>query len=219
MNKIHTSLRDYLVPTYMKQVDASHYHALKYSFPGRWVSYYHQLRTILNAEPKTALEIGVGEGVVGAYLRKNTDIRYTSLDIADDLGADVVASVEKTPFPDGSFDVVCAFEVLEHLPFEKFEGALEELKRISRKRIIISLPHFGPPILFCFKLPFLPEIRWALKIPYPRRHVFHGGHYWEIGKRGYSSKKIRKIIKKHFTILEEFIPFENQYHHFFVLKA
>lgn len=84
--------------------------------------------------------------------------------------------------------------------------------------MILSLPHFGPPIKLSFKIPFLKEIKIAFKISYLVKHKTNGEHYWEIGKRGYQSSKIRKIIKRYFKIKKEFIPFENQYHHFYVLE-
>lgn len=201
-----------------KQVDKEHYAFERYGYPERWASYYYQLREILACAPKEVLEVGVGDGVLGAYIRRNTSIRHQSMDIAEDLRPDMVGSVERIPAPHHSFDLVCAFEVLEHLPFEKFEGALRELKRVARKNVLLSLPHFGPPVKFSLKLPLLPEIRFAFKLPFPRTHVFGGEHYWEIGKRGYPPAKIRAIIGKHFTIKKEFVPFENQYHHFFVLE-
>jgi hypothetical protein len=112
---------------------------------------------------------------------------------------------------------LCA-EVLEHLPFEKFEKCLQELRRVSKKYVVLSLPHFGPPIKLSFKVPLFKEIKMALKIPFPTKHKFNDEHYWEIGKQGYPASKIRKILKKYFKIKKEFIPFENQYHHFYILE-
>lgn len=202
----------------MKQVDKSKYKFHSYCGQDRWSSYYHQIDEILKLNPKNILEVGVGDGVLRSYLKNNTDIEYRNLDIAEDLRPDVVGSVEHIPFPDNSFELVCAFEILEHLPFDKFEKSLREIKRVSKKDVIISLPHFGPAVKFSFKIPFIKEVKVAFKIPYLRRHTFNGEHYWEIGKRGYSPKKIRNSLEKYFTIKREFIPFENQYHHFFVLK-
>lgn len=201
----------------MKQVDKTAYQFFSYAHPGRFVSYYHQLAEALTLNPESILEVGVGDGVFRDYLKNNTNVPYTSVDVAGDLSPDVVGDVTKLPFKDGSFDVVCAFEVLEHLPFEKFDQALTELDRVSKRAVVLSLPHFGPPVKFLFKLPFFPEITLAFKIPFPRKHVFNGQHYWEIGKRGYSPQKIRGILKKYFTIEKEFVPFENQYHHFYIL--
>lgn len=200
-----------------KQVDKSAYTFTKYCYPERWASYYYQLREVIAQNPSSLLEVGGGDGVFREYIKTNTDIAYQNLDIAEDLNPDVVGSVEQIPLPDRSVDMVVAFQVLEHLPFEKFEQTLSELGRVSRGAVIISLPHFGPPITCSFKVPFLPEFRFAFKIPFPRKHTFNGQHYWEIGKRGYSAGRIRGIIRKHFSIKKEFVPFENQYHHFYVL--
>lgn len=201
-----------------QQVDKNAYDFSQYAHLGRFVSYYHQLAEVLDLNPESILEVGVGDGVFRDYLKSNTAISYTSVDIAYDLHPDVVGDVTKLPFKDGSFDVVCAFEVLEHIPFERFEGALIEIHRVARKMVVLSLPHFGPPIKFLFKIPFLPELSFAFKIPFARKHIFNGQHYWEIGKRGYSPQTIRNIIGKYFIIKKEFIPFENQYHHFYILE-
>ncbi len=202
-----------------KQVDKTHYRFEKYGqFIGRWVSYFHQIRIITSLQPERVLEVGVGDKVLRNYLLNNTEIGYVGVDIDPDLNPDVVADVLSLPFAEGGFEVVCAFEVLEHLPFAKFEPALQELKRVASKYVILSLPHFGPPLKLSFKVPFLPEVKLAWKIPWPRRHVFNGQHYWEIGKKGYSPKKIKRILEKYFIIEDEFIPFENQYHHFYLLR-
>ncbi len=202
----------------MKQVDKDSYNFHSYSHPDRWVSYYHQLDSVLGLSPHNILEVGVGDGVTRDYIRSNTTIPYTSIDIAEDLHPDIVGSVTALPFADASYDVVCAFEVLEHLPFEEFEKALREMKRVSRRHVVISLPHFGPPVQFMFKIPFFRAIKFSVKIPYAQPHRFNGQHYWEIGKKGYAPSKIRAILERHFTITKEFIPFESQYHHFFVLE-
>lgn len=202
----------------MKQVNKTAYQFFSYAHPGRFVSYYHQLSEVLSLNPVSVLEIGVGDGIFRDYLKGNTDVAYTSVDVADDLHPDVVGDVTKLPFKDGTFDVVCAFEVLEHIPFEQLEKALSELHRVVQRAVVLSLPHFGPPVKFLLKIPFLPEISFAFKIPFARKHMFNGQHYWEIGKRGYSPRAIRNILEEYFTIQKEFIPFENQYHHFYILE-
>lgn len=203
--------------THEKQVDKTAYRLEKYGGPDRFASYHCQLKEIMRLSPRTMLEIGVGDKVVANYIKNNSTISYTSADIADDVGADVHASVTALPFEDQSFDVVCAFEVLEHLPFSEFDTALKELARVANRKVLLSLPHFGPPIKILWKIPFLPEMRFAMKIPFPRQHTFNGQHYWEIGKRGYSVRSVRRHIARHFAIEREYVPFDNQYHRFFVL--
>ena len=38
------------------------------------------------------------------YLKTNTPIVYTSLDVAEDLKPDIVGSIENMPFEDNSFE-------------------------------------------------------------------------------------------------------------------
>ncbi len=198
------------------QVAQPYYDFLKYNDPERWSSYWHQLEETLSFKPQSVLEIGAGSGIIGPILMRE-GVAYKTLDIASDLKPDIVASVDAMPLKNNSFDLVCAFEILEHLPFEKFERSVQEIHRVAKVGAIVSVPHFGPPIKFLIKIPFLPELRFAWKVPYPRVHVFNGQHYWEIGKRGYPVRRIRAVLEKYFTVTKEFVPFQNQYHHFFVL--
>jgi len=201
-----------------QQVYKSHYDFSTYAFEGRFTSYYWQLKEMFALEPSSVLEVGVGDRVFGSFIKNNTAMAYTSVDVAEDLHPDVVGSVLELPFADKSFDVVCAFEVLEHLPFEDFDRALGELARVARKAVVLSLPHFGPMLSFSLKIPFLRELRLAFKIPFPKTHIFNGQHHWEIGKRGYSAVRIRRTLVAHGKITRDFVPFASPYHHFFVLK-
>ncbi len=200
------------------QVDKSHYTFGKYAFEGRFVSYYWQLREVLALSPKAVLEVGVGDGVFGAFLKTNTPVSYTSVDVAEDLHPDVLGSILALPFPDKSYDISCAFEVLEHLPFEQFDTAVSEMARVARTHVVISIPHFGPMVSFSLKIPFLPQIRVAFKIPFGRAHGFNGQHYWELGKKGYPPALIRQKLSAHGRIIKDFVPFGNSYHHFFVVE-
>ncbi len=200
------------------QVDKNHYNIEKYSHPERWASYYYQLKEVLASKPESILEVGVGDKVFGSFIKNNTAISYTSVDIAEDLHPDVLGDVLALPFPDNSFDAVCIFEVLEHVPFEKFEQALHELFRVTKKSVFISLPHFGPPVKLLLKVPFLPEIKFAVKIPFGRKHVFNGEHYFEIGKKGFPLSTIKEKITNVGVLINDYVPFENQYHHFFILN-
>ncbi len=201
----------------MPQVDKHAYQFERYVGIDRWASYHYQLREIFAQKPTSVLEIGVGDRVVGNVLKEH-GIAYTSADVAEDLSPDVVADVTALPFEDATFDVVCAFEVLEHLPFEKFDRALAELARVSRRAVLLSLPHYGPSIRLECKIPFIPRIRFAWKVPHPIEYTFNGQHYWEIGKREYPVSRIRASLARIGELTNEFMPFENQYHHFFVIE-
>jgi len=200
------------------QVDKSHYGFGRYGFEGRFVSYYWQLKEVLDLKPQSVLEVGVGDKVFGNFVKDNTAVAYTSVDIAEDLKPDVIGSILVLPFDDKSVDIACAFEVLEHLPFEQFDKAVSELTRVARTHVVISVPHFGPMLSFSLKIPFVPQIQLAFKLPYPKRHTFNGQHYWELGKQGYSPSLVRGLLSKHGEIVRDFVPFNSAYHHFFVLR-
>lgn len=167
-----------------KQVSKTHYDFERYCYPERWGSYYYQIREIISSMPESVMEIGAGDGTVKQYVQYALECSYATVDIADDLHPDILAPIDKIPVGNGSYDTVCAFEVLEHIPFDQVEKALVELKRVARNNVLISVPHFGPTIKCNIKLPFLPEVRFAFKILWPKKHVFNGQHYWELGKRG-----------------------------------
>lgn len=200
------------------QVNKKHYAFGAYGFEGRFVSYHYQLKEVLNREPESILEVGVGDRVFGNFIKNNTATTYTSVDIAEDLHPDVVGSITALPFPDKKFDIACAFEVLEHISFNQFDTAVGELARVAKRYIVVSLPHFGPMLSFSFKIPLLPQICMAFKIPYPKLHVFNGQHYWEIGKQGYPIGLIRQKLSAHGKIVADYIPFNSAYHHFFVIE-
>lgn len=203
-----------------KQVDKNSYNFDKYCDFDRWSSYWYQIKEVLACSPKTVLEIGVGNKVLADYLKNNTGIIYKSLDVAEDLKPDFIASVNDLSIvKENSFDTVCAFEVLEHLPFDKFEKCLLELKRVSKKDVIISLPHWGRHFSFEFRLPFFKKIKKQYKFNgFSIEHKFDGQHYWEIGKRSYSLRKVKSIIEKSgLKIKKDYICFNSPYHHFFIL--
>ena len=194
------------------------YFSSDYEDKNRWMSYWHQIKEISDFRPESILIVGKGSGLVSEYL-KLSGLKTVTLDIDESLNPDIVASVLKMPFSDNEFDVVLCAQVLEHLPYEDFPQALSEIKRVAKNGSVISLPHFGPAIRFFLKLPLLPEIKFVIKLPYPKKHTFKGEHYWEIGKSGYPVRKIKKdIVKSGLVIVKDYIVFENPLHHFFILK-
>ena len=194
------------------------YFSINYDDERRWMRYFHQANEVLTFKPASVLVIGKGNGLVAQYLKLN-GVKVITLDIDESVKPDIIASVIKMPFKDNEFDVVLCAQVLEHLPYDDFSKAIFEIKRVAKKGAVVSLPHFGPAIRFLFKLPLLPEIKFMIKLPYPKKHIYKGEHYWEIGKREYSLKKIKKeIIKSGLAIEKDYVVFENPLHHFFVLK-
>lgn len=92
----------------------------------------------------SVLDVGCGSGqflrrLPDTYLKVGIDISYEAL---ARVGAPrTLGSVDSLPFASSSFDLVTCFEVLEHLPYQTFPRALQELERVSRKYIMVSVPN------------------------------------------------------------------------------
>jgi ubiquinone/menaquinone biosynthesis C-methylase UbiE len=203
----------------MKQIDSTHYDFQKYMNLARWACYYHQIKKTLSLRPTSVLEIGPGDGIYGEYLKKN-GIKYSSADHADDISSDykVQLGEEQIPVADNSFDLVVAFQVLEHIKFEAVPKALAELKRVTSKYVFLDIPEYSFHLTFSLKVPLLPYLQWHVTIPRPKKHVFDGFHHWEVSKQGFSREKVRSMISEHFTILEEYTIFQNPKERFYLLQ-
>ena len=203
----------------MPQVEPSHYYK-NYDTKERFCSYWHQIDEIVSQNPKTVLEIGIGNGFVSSYLRQRGFSTVTS-DIDKNLNPSIVASVLDIPFSDGSFEIVACYEVLEHLPYKYFREALAETFRVSSSSVLLSLPDANKVYPMCFQIPKLGLFKKLIKIPTFKKTVncFDGQHYWEIGKSGYSLNTIISAISTvGFKIEKTYRVFEIPYHRFFVLK-
>lgn len=87
------------------------------------------------------LEIGCGSGWVGTYLRDNGWQGYTGIDIVPP--ADIVGDIrdwQELGLAAASYDVVLAFEVVEHIDIYTEIAAL--LKPGGRLMVTTPVPHF-----------------------------------------------------------------------------
>jgi ubiquinone/menaquinone biosynthesis C-methylase UbiE len=111
--------------------------------------------TILAEEGQSYLDIGCGKGKWG-YLIKTShkppsyiiggdidlnNLRYTKEHkIYDDV---VLLDGSHLPFRNNSFDIVLAIEVIEHVEKMDGERLLDEVERLSTKKVIVSTPLLG----------------------------------------------------------------------------
>lgn len=126
------------------------------------------------------------------------------------------------PFEDSSFDVVCAFQMLEHLPYAESLLAFAEMVRVARSAVIISLPDAAKCWPISIHVPAVGVVNFS--IPRPRlralKHVFDGEHYWEINKAGYSLKQVKNELGQSAPVIlnKTYRVPENPYHRFFVFS-
>jgi predicted SAM-dependent methyltransferase len=204
--------------TFHKQVDADHYRFGQYMTKRRWISVWHQLDEVLRFEPSRALEIGPGIGLL-KHVANLYGVHIETLDLDPDLHPDHVASVTEMPFGDRSIDVVCAFQVLEHLPYEQALEAFREMARIASRAVIISLPDVAVSTWrFTVHSQRFGTYKAELRNPLrkPRAHRYDGQHYWEINKQGYALSRVIEDFSSIRPLQRRFRAPENPYHHFFV---
>lgn len=204
-----------------KQVDKSHYSFQEYMGMNRWASVWHQINEVMKLSPKNVLEIGPGPGIFKAA-GLVFDLMVETLDIDPDLKPDYIASVFEMPFNDGAYDVVCAFQMLEHLPFDESMRAFKEMTRVANSYVVISLPNAARGWPVSITLPKLGQLKFIIprlrfKLPI---HEFDGEHFWEINKAGFSLNKVLKEFEviTSLNLVKTFKVHENPYHQFFVYK-
>jgi ubiquinone/menaquinone biosynthesis C-methylase UbiE len=98
--------------------------------------------------PETVLEVGIGEGEIAARIATRfPHAAVTGLDLPDpELAAHwgsrpftaVFGDIESLPFPDDTFDLVLAIEVLEHVTNP--DAALREVARVACADVVLSVP-------------------------------------------------------------------------------
>lgn len=199
------------------QVAVEHYAWLAYNDRPRWGSYWHQIHEVLRPQPGSCLIVGKGESTIEDAL-EHAGVAVTTCDIDPALDPDVVGDVRALPFEDASFDVVLCAQVLEHLEFEAFPRCLRELRRVSRDRVVLSLPRTGRSWELTLRVPFLPQLHVGGRFWARTRHRFDGQHYWELGARDYPRRAVEREIRAVFAIEREFPVPDNAYHYFYVLR-
>ena len=123
---------------------------------GRAANGYHDLLDELESgfvrkygAGKDVLEVGCGTGLVLRHIAqfaksaKGVDLSPGMLEHAKARGLDVEeASATELPFKDESFDVVCSFKVLAHVP--EITKALTEMARVTRPGGWILAEFYNP---------------------------------------------------------------------------
>lgn len=193
----------------------------------RWFSYWYQIKEVHACKDvKTILEIGPGNNIVSNILKNmGYDVKTADNDpiIPSDYTLDIrdISDTIKT-----QFDLIMCCQILEHIPFQDIPNVLRNLRKLSRKYLLITLPYTSigtfKPYINIKLLPFLQPIRWIKFFDlFPKEHKLNrsGGHYWEIGKKDYPIRRIIHTLSESGWIIKKHEPiFENPYHYLFMCE-
>ncbi|MEE4310899.1 MAG: class I SAM-dependent methyltransferase [candidate division KSB1 bacterium] len=102
------------------------------------------IKSIIPENVKTIADVGCGNGIIinsfgDRYNVIGVDRSKTAL--TEVSGLKVNGDIINLPLKSYCSDLVISSEVLEHLPGENLFKAIDELKRISRKYILITVPN------------------------------------------------------------------------------
>lgn len=206
-----------------KQVAKSHYEFDRYVSKSRWASMWHQLDEVLSLQPDSVLEVGPGPGIFQSAA-KQFGVSVETLDLDPELQPDYVAAADEMPFADDRYDVVCAFQMLEHVPYEDALRIAQEMSRVAARHIVISLPDSLTVWRYSLHIPKRGQYKRLLPRPgfRPKPHEFDGQHYWEINKADFPLSSVKSDLAAAVKVDEQGVRtyrvFENPYHRFFVIN-
>jgi cyclopropane fatty-acyl-phospholipid synthase-like methyltransferase len=143
---------------------------------------YHRQASVMQGRVRpgdAVLEIGVGSGFTANYLRSK-GVLVTTVDIDADKRPDIVANIVTWDFGGVACDHILAFEVFEHIPYDRFEAALTRAASACRGYLFMSVPSNDKVWLrLQARVPRLKPLR--LDLTTPRGSIPEGHHFWEVG--------------------------------------
>jgi len=190
----------------MKDIEISHYDNKKlWEELNLSESNKERIKVLIEMIPKdvnSVADIGCGNGMFLNELKKNLKIKeLVGIDFSEKAMEGVttekiVGDITEIPISDNKYDLVSALEVLEHLNTGEYLRAKEELARVSKKYILVSVPFNEDLELEFFKCP-------NCKTRYNTAHH----------KRTFSSRDIEELfIQEGFNCIEvRYISKRNRY--------
>lgn len=165
-------------------------------------NFYNEFfRMLKRTNSEKILDVGCGEGVtldkiqqlkIGRKL-EGVDNFEDAIAIGTKTFPDLtlkIADIYNLPYKDNSFDMVLCNEVLEHL--EKPQDAIKELRRVSSKFLLLSVPH---------------EPWFRLANFFRGRHVRRFGNHPEHIQHWTSAQFIKFLKKNKLKVKDQKLPF------------
>lgn len=209
---------------YKRQVTKKHYDFESYLPQERWVSYYHQIKSVMKVKRLLGknsikiLVIGVGDNIVPRILREMGH-EIKTLDLDKSLKPDYNQALPDISIKE-KFDCILCSQVLEHITFDDARKSIKYFANMC-KYLVISLPDKRLSFSVTIKPWFFNTFRTVFSVLNPLRFKskYNGQHYWELGDHVHTPGMFRRTLYMYgFIILESYRVVEIPYHHFFISK-
>lgn len=120
-------------------------------FVGRRKFFSKEISTLSLSPKSRILDVGTSTGTNLRMLRELGYADYVGLDFSDDairfcrekgLGEVIKGDIKELPFPDATFDLVLATDIIEHIDDD--EKAMSEISRVLRTdgHVLVTVPAF-----------------------------------------------------------------------------
>lgn len=196
---------------------------------------YQASEAILNPEVRSVLEFGIGRGSTLALV-KHFGIHHKGVDFNDQLFTPDTVSTIINYKDSEKYDLVCAFQVLEHNPKETIVEHLEKMKEFSNKYIYISVPFSGRWISINININLFPRRSFKKNININWQRVFkkvrpieeymkredkdkYNPHWWEVGDKNLTKNDFKKLVNSlDLKIIKSFHNELFPYHLFYLME-
>ena len=202
-----------------------------------FMSIFYQAQIPINLEDVySMLEFGTGRNATKALV-EHFGLNHKSIDFDDiRFKPDAVSTI--LDYNDRKqYDLVAAFQVLEHNPIETIEPHLNKLRSFSKKYVYISIPYSGRWFSWILNINILPSkifnFNSIFHFVFPRKFLKktrsteefqkredkYNPHWWEVGDKNLTVKNFEKLIERAGLSINkkfhnEFFP----YHLFYLME-
>ena len=203
----------------------------------KWMSIFYQTSEIVcNRDVNSVLEVGGGRNL-NREICKYFGVEHQVCDVISDYNPDFFCNfLDFTPVE--PFDLVCAFQMLEHNPLEDLPVLLKKMVKLSKKYVFISVPYNGA--MFSINISFrifgrARKLDWLFTTnlfatkktdrkklderikKYPEQR--YDPHWWEVGRQELPKPKFRQLLKScDLKITKEFHNRNFPYHLFYLCE-
>jgi len=130
------------------------------------IRYAPMVSFIRSRRPKSILEVGSGPQGIAYFLTDTrvvgTDIRFGERPLPNVLPT--ISSSIALPFRNRSFDLVLSSDMMEHLPENLRQNAMEEMLRVAVRYVIVGFPSGSTAKTHDMDIMAWLN-RWSVKIP------------------------------------------------------